>query len=347
MVLCELKVIIKTVFDFYTQLEANMTTLPDFRFRRLRRTPVLRDLLQETSLSLNDFIYPIFVQENITQPVAIASMPGVSRYPEAQLADVVKQVWAKGIKAILLFGVSEHKDECGSDTWSPEGLMARMIKTAKAAVPEMLVISDNCFCEYTTHGHCGVVFKNDVDNDATLINLQKQVLVAAEAGVDMIAPSGMMDGMIIAIREVLDENGFSHIPVMSYSTKFASAFYGPFRDAVDSEFKGSRSSYQMNPANSREALAESMQDEMEGADILMVKPGIAYLDILAKIRENSERPLAVYQVSGEYAMIKAAAAAGVIDEKAVALETLLAFKRAGADLIISYYALQVADWLKA
>jgi porphobilinogen synthase len=323
-----------------------MTTLPEFRFRRLRKTPVLRDLVRENSISLNDFIYPIFVQENITAPVAISSMPGVFRYPEAQLAQVVQETWKKGIKAVLLFGVSEHKDECGSDTWAADGLIARMIKIAKTAAPEMLVISDNCFCEYTSHGHCGVVHKNDVDNDATLINLQKQVLACAEAGVDMIAPSGMMDGMIAAIREVLDENGFTHIPVMSYSTKFASAFYGPFRDAVDSEFKGSRSTYQLDPANGREALAESMQDELEGADILMVKPGLAYLDVLANIRANSERPLAVYQVSGEYAMIKAAANAGVIDEKAVVMETMMAFKRAGADLIISYYALQVADWLK-
>jgi porphobilinogen synthase len=259
---------------------------------------------------------------------------------------VVQQAWAKGIKAVLLFGVSTHKDACGSDTWSSSGLMARMIRSAKEAVPEMMVISDNCFCEYTSHGHCGVVKDNDVDNDATLVNLQQQALVAAEAGVDMIAPSGMMDGMISAIREVLDENGYGHIPVMSYSTKFASAFYGPFRDAVDSEFKGSRSTYQLDPANGREALAESMQDELEGADILMVKPGIAYLDILRQIRDHSARPLAVYQVSGEYAMIKAAANAGVIDEKAVVLESLLAFKRAGADLIITYHALQAADWLE-
>lgn len=324
-----------------------MTTLPEFRFRRLRRTAVLRDLVRETRLSTDDFIYPIFVQENINQPVAIPSMPGVFRYPEAQLSDVVRQAWQKGVKAVILFGVSEHKDECGSDSWADTGLMVRMIRAARAAVPDMLVISDNCFCEYTTHGHCGVVHQHDVDNDATLVNLQKQALAAAEAGVDMIAPSGMMDGMITAIREVLDDNGFSHIPVMSYSTKFASAFYGPFRDAVDSEFKGSRSTYQLDPANGREALAESMQDELEGADILMVKPGMAYLDILARIRDSSERPLAVYQVSGEYAMMKAAAIAGVIDEKAVVLESLLAFKRAGADLIITYYALQAADWLQS
>jgi porphobilinogen synthase len=323
----------------------SVTIKPEFRFRRLRRTPVLRQLVRENQLSVNDFILPIFVEEGISKPVTISSMPGVFRYPEAQLAEVVQRAWRKGIKAVLLFGVSTHKDEDGSDTWSDSGLMARIIGIAKQAQPEMLVISDNCFCEYTIHGHCGVVCNDDVDNDTTLANLQKQVLVAAQAGVDMIAPSGMMDGMIAAIRQVLDDNGFNHIPVMSYSTKFASAFYGPFRDAVDSTFKGSRSTYQMDPANSREALAESMQDELEGADVLMVKPGTAYLDVIADIRQHSEKPLAVYHVSGEYAMIKAGAAAGVIDEKAIVLETMLAFKRAGCDLIITYYAEELADWL--
>lgn len=324
-----------------------MTITPEFRFRRLRRTPVLRDLVRQNSLSADDFILPIFVEEEITEPVAIESMPGVVRYPESQLAEVVQRAWSKGIKAVLLFGVSIHKDDCGSDTWSDDGLMARMIRAAKQAQPEMLVISDNCFCEYTVHGHCGVTCDNDVVNDATLENLQKQVLAAARAGVDMIAPSGMMDGMIAAIREALDDGGFSHIPVMSYSTKFASAFYGPFRDAVDSTFKGTRDSYQMDPANGREALAESMQDELEGADILMVKPGLAYLDVIADIRKHSDRPLAVYHVSGEYAMIKAGAAAGVIDEKAIVMETMIAFKRAGCDLIITYYAEQLAEWLNA
>lgn len=324
---------------------SNNLITPDFRFRRLRRTTALRELVRETHLHGSDFILPIFIEEGITEPVAIKSMPDVYRYPESQLADVVTRAWNKGIRAVLLFGVSTHKDEVGSDTWAQDGLLARMIRTAKKAQPEMLVISDNCFCEYTTHGHCGVVHKHDVDNDATLINLQRQVVIAAQAGVDMIAPSGMMDGMISAIRQALDEAGFAHIPVMSYSTKFASAFYGPFRDAVDSSFKGTRNTYQMDFANPREALAESMQDEAEGADILMVKPGTAYLDILAHIRANSSRPLAVYHVSGEYAMIKAGAAAGVIDEKAIVLETMTAFKRAGADLIITYYAEKLADWL--
>lgn len=330
-------------------MATSATFTPDFRFRRLRQSAAIRDLVRETHMHMSDFILPIFVEEGITEPVVIASMPGVFRYPEVQLAEVVKRAWKKGIRAVLLFGVSTHKDADGSDTWSEKGLMARMIGLAKSAQPDMLVISDNCFCEYTDHGHCGVIHEcagqQDVDNDKTLVNLQKQVVTAAQAGVDMVAPSGMQDGMITAIRQALDEAGFTHIPVMSYSTKFASAFYGPFRDAVDSTFKGTRSSYQMDSANRREALAESLQDEAEGADILMVKPGLAYLDVLAEIRAHSSRPLAVYQVSGEYAMIKAGAAAGVISEKAVVLETMLAFKRAGADMIITYYAEQMADWL--
>lgn len=315
------------------------------RFRRLRRSDALRSLVRENHLSVDDLILPLFVEEGIDAPVAITSMPGVFRFPESQLASEVSRAWQAGIKAVILFGVSHHKDDVGSDTWNDDGLMVRMIKTAKAAAPDMVVISDNCFCEYTDHGHCGVVCGDQVDNDATLLNLQKQVLAAAHAGVDMIAPSGMMDGMIAAIREALDSEGFSHIPVMSYSTKFASAFYGPFRDAVDSSFKGNRNTYQMDPANGREALAESLQDVYEGADILMVKPGLAYLDVLADIRKNSDRPLAVYHVSGEYAMIKAAAAAGVIDEKAIVLESMISFKRAGADLIITYYAHDLAQWL--
>ena len=323
-----------------------MTVTPSFRFRRLRRTQVLRDLTRQTYLNANDFILPLFIEEQIETPVAIESMPGVDRIPEKMLEQRVKQVWDNGVKAIILFGVSHNKDDCGTDSWDENGLLARCIKIAKAAVPQMLVISDNCFCEYTDHGHCGVVANDDVDNDLTLENLQKQVISCARAGVDMIAPSGMMDGMIAAIREALDSAGFSHIPVMSYSTKFASAFYGPFREAVDSSFKGTRNTYQQDPANPREALAESMQDEAEGADILMVKPGLAYLDVIANIKEHSALPLAVYQVSGEYAMIKAGAAAGVIDEKSIVLETMTAFKRAGCDLIITYYAEDLVKWIK-
>ncbi len=319
--------------------------MPETRFRRLRRTAALRNLVRETRLSVDDLILPVFVEEGIDTPVAIASMPGVFRHPEKDLPKVLKRAHKLGLQAFMLFGVSHHKDADGLDSCRDTGLMARMIRAARKAVPEALVISDNCFCEYTTHGHCGVVCDGDVDNDATLANLQVQAVVAARAGAGMIAPSGMMDGMIAAIRAALDEAGYGHIPVMSYSTKFASAFYGPFRDAVDSSFKGTRATYQMDVANGREALAESLQDELEGADILMVKPGIPCLDVLARIREATLKPLAVYQVSGEYAMIKHAAAAGALDEKAVVLESLLAFKRAGADMILSYFAEDAARWL--
>lgn len=322
-----------------------MSVTPAFRFRRLRRTSSLRALVRETVFSPRDLILPLFVEEGIEAAVEVSSMPGVWRYPEQQLAEVVQRAWNKGIRAVLLFGVSHHKDAIGSDTWSEDGLMARIIRLAKQAAPEMVVISDNCFCEYTVHGHCGVVCDGEVDNDATLQNLQKQAVVAAKAGVDMVAPSSMMDGQIAAMRAALDAAGFKHIPIMSYSTKFASAFYGPFRDAVDSSFKGHRHGYQMDAANAREALAESMLDEEEGADILMVKPGLAYLDIIAAIRASSLRPLAAYHVSGEYAMIKHAALAGAIDERAVVMETMTAFKRAGVDLVISYYAMAICDWL--
>ena len=323
-----------------------MPETPDFRFRRLRSSAALRDIIRETRLHIDDFILPLFVEEGIDQPVPVASMPGVMRHSEPGLAAAVRDAWQLGVKAVILFGVSHHKDADGSDSWDSDGLMARAIGIAKAAVPDMLVISDNCFCEYTDHGHCGVVLDGDVANDLTLANLGRQAVVAARSGADMIAPSGMMDGMVSAIRGALDQAGYAQIPIMSYSTKFASAFYGPFRDAVDSTFKGDRLTYQMDVANAREALAESLQDEAEGADVLMVKPGIAFLDVLYRIRQHSARPLAVYQVSGEYAMIKAAAAAGVIDERAIVLESLLAFKRAGADLIISYFALDVARWLR-
>jgi porphobilinogen synthase len=302
--------------------------------------------VRENSLSVNDLILPVFVEEEIEQEVAVPSMPGVVRYTEEQLPEVVQRAWSKGIKAVLLFGVSRAKDDVGSDSWAEQGLMARMIRAAKHAQPDMVVISDNCFCEYTSHGHCGVVCEGQVENDLTLANLQKQAIVAAQAGVDMLAPSGMMDGQIAAMREALDGAGYYQLPIMSYSSKFASAFYGPFRDAVDSNFKGHRRGYQLDMANRREAILESLLDEKEGADILMVKPGIAYLDILAGIREQTRLPLAVYHVSGEYAMIKAAVQAGVIDERDLVLETMMAFKRAGADLVITYYAEQVADWLR-
>ncbi|MFP6904239.1 MAG: porphobilinogen synthase [Verrucomicrobiota bacterium] len=321
---------------------------PAYRFRRMRRTPALRKLMQETRVTVNDLVYPIFVNDGISQATEVPSMPGVFNLPEFALGAEVERAWKAGIKAVILFGVTSQKDPIGEDSLDENGLMARMIRTAKAAAPEMVVISDNCFCEYTDHGHCGTLCAdgNDVDNDETLQNLQAQAVVAARAGVDMVAPSGMMDGMVEAMREALDSHGFEQVAIMAYSSKFASAFYGPFRDAVDSHFKGTRSGYQLDPSNGREAIAESIQDEDEGADILMVKPGLPYLDVLARLRDICERPIAVYQVSGEYAMIKHAASAGALDERAIVLETLTAFKRAGADLILTYYAVQAAEWLK-
>jgi porphobilinogen synthase len=310
--------------------------------RRLRKTESLRALVRETHLSLDDLIYPIFVEEGIDVPLSISLMPGVSRIPEQHLAAEIKAVKSEGIKAVMLFGVSHTKDATGSDAWKSDGLISRMIKRTKDAAPELTVISDTCFCEYTDHGHCGVTEGGHVINDMTIANLGKQAVVAAKAGVDMIAPSAMMDGQVAAIRSALDEAGFTDTPIMAYSTKFASAFYGPFRAASGCDLKGDRKAYQMDPMNGREALRESMLDEAEGADILMVKPGLAYLDVLAKLRERTLLPIAAYQVGGEYAMIKFAAAAGALDEKRVVRETLGAFKRAGADLILTYFARDVA-----
>ncbi len=318
------------------------TPFPTVRPRRLRRSEALRSLVRETRVTADDLIQPVFVEEGIDAPQPISSMPGVFRVPESRLADEVRAIAADGVKAILLFGVSHHKDATGSDSLSPDGLMARSVRIAKAACPEMVVITDNCFCEYTDHGHCGVLADGGVDNDATLENLALQAVVAAEAGADIVAPSAMMDGQIAAMRHALDAAGFGEVPIMAYSSKFASSFYGPFRAAAGSSLKGDRKTYQMDPMNAREALRESDLDEAEGADFLMVKPALAYLDVLAGLRCRSLLPLVAYQVSGEYAMIKFAAAAGAIDEARAVAETLGAIKRAGADLIITYYARQVA-----
>ena len=315
---------------------------PITRFRRLRANQTLRDMMQETKLSLNDLIYPIFVEEEIDDYAPIESMPGIYRIPERKLDSAIKEIAAAGIKAVMTFGVSHHKDDTGSDTWNENGLLARMIKRAKDAAPDMLVISDTCFCEYTTHGHCGVIVDDDVHNDHTIENLGRQSVIAARAGVDMIAPSAMMDGQITAIRSALDGDGFTNVPIMAYSTKFASACYGPFRAASGCDLKGDRKAYQMNPFNGREALRESLADEAEGADILMVKPALPYLDVISQIKQSSLLPLAAYQVSGEYAMIKFAAAAGAIDEHRVVRETLGSIKRAGADLILTYFAMDLA-----
>jgi porphobilinogen synthase len=317
-------------------------SFPTMRLRRLRSTQVMRDLLQEHTLSVNDLIYPIFVEEQLDDFAPVDSMPGVFRIPERKLEGAIKEIAAAGIKAVMTFGVSHHKDATGSDALKRDGLMARMVKRAKDAVPGMMVISDTCFCEYTSHGHCGVIHGNDVHNDHTIEALGLQSVIAAEAGADMIAPSSMMDGQVTAIRRALDGSGFTNIPIMSYSSKFASAFYGPFRSAAGCDLDGDRKAYQMNPMNGREALRESDLDEAEGADILMVKPAMPYLDVLSQIKQRSLLPLAAYQVSGEYAMIKFAAAAGAIDEDRVVRESLAAIKRAGADLILTYFAMEVA-----
>lgn len=323
-------------------------SLPDLivRPRRLRSNATIRRMVRETTLSVNDFIYPLFVDETIDAPRKVASMPGVSRIPLSMVGEVVREVASLGIPGVILFGIPAVKDEIGSGGWDSEGIVQKAIRAAKAASPETCVIADSCFCEYTSHGHCGVLHGEDVDNDETLLNLQKEAVSYAEAGVDIVAPSGMMDGMIAAIRLGLDEAGFEHVPIMSYAVKFASGYFGPFRDAADSTPTfGDRASYQMDPGNRREALKEAWLDVEEGADMLMVKPGLAYMDIIREVKDATNLPMAVYNVSGEYAMIKAAAEKGWIDEKRVVLETMLSFKRAGADLILSYHALDVARWL--
>ena len=315
---------------------------PSTRLRRLRKSENLRRLVRETSVTPDDLIYPMFIEEDIDRPLPIAAMPGISRIPEKMLDAELKAIAAEGIRAVMLFGVSHKKDAIGSDAWKKDGLIARMVKRAKDAAPDLIIITDTCFCEYTDHGHCGVVDHEGVDNDLTLANLAQQAVVAADAGADMVAPSAMMDGQVAAIRAGLDEAGHENVPIMAYSSKFASAFYGPFRAASGCDLKGDRKAYQMDPMNGREALRESIIDEAEGADILMVKPALAYLDVLAKLRERTLLPLAAYQVSGEYAMIKFAAEAGAIDEKRVVRETLGAIKRAGADLILTYFARDIA-----
>ncbi|MBC3486552.1 porphobilinogen synthase [Pseudomonas sp. SWRI50] len=315
---------------------------PSVRPRRLRQNESLRSIFQETEFRLEDLILPIFVEEGIDDFVPITSMPGVNRIPEKLLAQEIERYARAGIKSVMTFGVSHHLDEVGSDTWNENGLVARMARICKDTVPEMIVMSDTCFCEYTSHGHCGVVHDHGVDNDATLANLGKQAVVAAAAGADFIAPSAAMDGQVQAIRGALDAAGFHDTAIMAYSTKFASSLYGPFREAGGTTLKGDRKSYQMNPMNRREAVRESLLDEQEGADVLMVKPAGAYLDVIADIRAASRLPLAAYQVSGEYAMIKFGGLAGAIDEGRVVRESIGAIKRAGADLILTYFAMDLA-----
>lgn len=319
---------------------------PLIRPRRLRRNQQIRDLVRENSLNLQDLVAPIFVEEGINERIALKMMPGIYRYPEKELAKEATKFWELGIRYLMPFGISHHKDEVGSDTWSDNGLLARMIRAIKEATPEMIVIPDICFCEYTTHGHCGVINNEEVDNDKTIQNLAKQAVAAAKAGADILAPSAMMDGQIAVIRHTLDNEGFEHVAILAHAMKFASSFYGPFREAVSSELKGDRHGYQADYANGRQALIEAELDEMEGADILMVKPGTPYLDMVARLREQTNLPIASYQVGGEYAAIKFAAKAGALDEKATVLETLLGFKRAGASIIVTYFAKDVAQWYR-
>jgi len=318
------------------------------RFRRLRINKNLRDLVQETKLGIDDFIYPLFVKSGTGLKKEIGSMPGVFQMSIDEILKECQVLKDMGIYSILLFGIPDVKDSIGSDALCDHGIVSSVIKAIKKEHPNMFVVSDLCFCEFTDHGHCGILDMEHetVNTDATLEILGRQALVHARAGVDMIAPSGMMDGMIIAIREALDSEDFINLPIMSYSTKFASAYYGPFRDVAESAPSfGDRRSYQMNPANRREAIAESVEDEIEGADILMVKPALAYMDIIRDVREATTTPLAVYNVSGEYSMLKNAGKAGLIDYDRVMMETMLGFKRAGADIIISYHAKEVAQIL--
>ncbi len=316
---------------------------PSYRPRRLRRNQNIRRMVRETHLRVDDLIYPMFSAfgENIKKE--ISSMPGIYQQSIDNIVIEAKEVFELGIPAVVLFGIPETKDAVGSDAYCATGIIQETIRAIKTAVPDLTVITDVCMCEYTDHGHCGLIKDGDVDNDSTLELLAAEALSHAQAGADIVAPSDMMDGRIAAIRDILDENGFEHIPVMSYAVKYASAYYGPFREAAEStpEF-GDRRSYQMDPANRLEALREANQDVAEAADFLMVKPALAYLDVLRELKDNFDLPLVAYNVSGEYSMVKAAAEKGWIDGERVMMETLLGMKRAGADLIITYHAKEAA-----
>lgn len=323
---------------------------PNTRLRRLRSLDTIRALLQETHINSSQLIYPVFVEEESRENKEIKTLPGQYRIAEKNLETHIKTLYQEGIKTVILFGISKNKDKIGSDSLKENGLLSRMISTAKKAEPKMVVIADNCFCEYTTHGHCGVLqTKNNetyVDNDQTIANLCKQAIIAAQAGADILAPSAMMDGQIYAMRHALDENNLKNIPIMSYSTKFCSSFYGPFREAAQSNFKGDRLTYQMAYTNKREALRESLEDEREGADFLMVKPAGVALDIISDLRAASLLPIIAYQVSGEYAAIKFGAIAQAFCERDVVMESLFAIKRAGACAIITYFARDVLKYIE-
>jgi len=322
-------------------------SFPINRPRRLRRSDAIRRLVRETRLHPSDFIYPVFVSELIDRPEPIEAMPGIFRYPYKDAAKEADRVFKLGIPGVLLFGIPTHKDATGSESLKQDGIVQNTIREIKNVNPEIVVIADVCLCEYTDHGHCGIINNGEVDNDATVYILARQAASLAAAGADIVAPSDMMDGRVKAIRADLDKNGFKNTAIMSYSAKYCSAFYGPFREAAGSAPQfGNRKGYQMDPANATEAIKEISYDIDEGADIVMVKPALAYLDIIAKAKSRFDIPIAAYNVSGEYSMVKLAAQAELGDEKLLALEILTSIKRAGADIIISYHAADVAKWLE-
>ena len=317
------------------------------RPRRLRSNPIIRGLVRETRVAAETLIYPIFVIEGENIKEEIPSMPGQYRYSIDRLGEALKEVEEAGVTSILLFGIPEKKDEIGSGAWDENGIVQRALRYGKREFPNLYYITDVCMCEYTSHGHCGILCDHDVDNDKSLEVLAKTAVSHVKAGADMVAPSDMMDGRILAIRRALDEAGYINTPIMAYSVKYASAFYGPFRDAAGSAPAfGNRKSYQMDCCNTKEAIREAALDVEEGADILMVKPGMSYLDIVKEISENFPKPLAVYSVSGEYAMIKAAGAAGYIDEEAIIRESTISMYRAGADMLITYFAKEIAQMVR-
>ncbi len=324
-----------------------MSVFPIYRPRRLRSNENLRRLVRETHLSVDDLIYPMFVVHGQDTANEITSMPGCYQYSVDRLVEAAKELVSLGIPGTILFGIPENKDAHGSEAYADDGIIQQAVRAIKDAMPDLLVITDVCLCEYTDHGHCGVIEDGEVQNDPTLDLLVQESVSHAQAGADVIAPSDMMDGRVGAIRYALDEEGYENIPIMAYSAKYASAFYGPFRDAAESAPQfGDRRSYQMDPANSEEALREVTLDIEEGADIVMVKPALSYLDVIYQVKTEFQMPVAAYNVSGEYSMIKAAAQNGWIDEKRVALEVLTSIKRAGADMILTYFAKSVVEWLE-
>ncbi|MBK2123831.1 porphobilinogen synthase [Fangia hongkongensis] len=324
-----------------------MSFFPLSRPRRLRRTQAIRDHIAEIKLSPSDLMYPIFVVHGENIKSEIQAMPGQYHWSLDRVGELVSEIQKSGVLSVMLFGVPKQKDTYASENYDDNGIVQQAIRLIKTLVPDLIIATDVCLCSYTEDGHCGIVHQGEIDNDQTLDILQKTAVSHAENGADIVAPSGMMDGMIQAMRRALDENDFSSVGIMSYAVKYASAFYGPFRSACDSAPKGDRKSYQMDYRNFSEALKEAKMDEEEGADFIMIKPALSYLDVIQTVRENTNLPVAAYQVSGEYAMIKAAGEKGWIDEREVALESLTAIKRAGAKIILSYYALDVSKWIKA